>query len=439
MLLFAAGSICNAQEASLSAATQQPTQLVSCGLFSDSRVSRLVLPKQESTAIRIMASRYLDLLQAQEGYNRSGLSLVAYDGTDFVPAGFSDDSGMYYYILLIARRFPLSLARSVSVFFVGTLVGSCVVAFVGLLRILCSWKSKIFGLSVLAGLALLAYRVGDVYVFEFAVPIAVIPWVWWQGRQRSGNWLGAVLFVVAGLVIGWATTVRTTAGVPTLLLVLVLIATQLKVKNKRKVAYISVMLAAVLSPILFLRRVENKRDAFLLSHTDIRAEDLRRHMFWHLAYSGLGFISNPYVTGGVCDDVAKANVHTLAPDVPYLSRRYDEILRREVIAIASEHLSVVFFNVTAKLGVVVIIIAIFGSIGLTAAFVRPLDDKVWIIVLPALVVCVAPVILFVPSPPYLVGVITLSALASVFCLDEALQPALAAVPPVAQPVVGTPA
>jgi hypothetical protein len=426
IVLLAVGYICCAQE--VPAATEQPTELVSCGLFSDSRVRPLVLPHQEPTVIRIMTSRYRDLLQAQDGYNRTGLYLVAYDGTDFVPAGFSDDSGMYYYILLIERWFHLSFAQSVSAFFVSVLVASCVVGSVGLVRVLRSRKSKILALPMLAGLALLAYRLGDVYVFEFAVPIAFVPWIWWQIRQHGPNWRAAALLVVAGLVVGWATTVRTVAGIPTLLVVLVLVATQFKVENKRKIAFISLVLAGVLSPILFLRHVENKRDAFLLSHTGIQPENLRRHMFWHLAYTGLGFVSNPYVPGGVCDDVAKAKVLAIAPDAPYLSRRYDEVLRHEVVAIASEHLSVVFFNVAAKLGVVVLIVAIFGSVGLVTIIVWPVGKKVWAIFLPALVVCVAPVILLAPSPPYLMGVITLSAMAGVFCLDEALQPAFAAVP-----------
>ena len=423
VLLLSVGSICRAQE--VSTPPPQPPQLVSCGMFSDSRVSPLLLPQREPAAIRIMPSRYRDLLQAQEGYNRSGVYLVAYDGSDFVPAGFSDDSGMYYYIVLIGRLFHLSLAQSVSIFFMSILVASGVVGAVGLLSALQSPKSKIVALSILGALTILAYRMGDVYVFEFAVPIAVIPWVWWQIRQRSQSWRTTVLLAVVGMIIGWATTVRTAAGIPTLLLVLVLIATKFKVENRTKVVFASLVLATVLAPILWLHHVESNRNDFLLSHTEIPKVDLTRHVFWHLAYTGLGFLSNPYVPGGVCDDVAKAKVQAIAPGTPYLSRRYDEVLRHEVVAIASQHVSLVVFAVAAKLGVVVVIVAIFGSVGLIAALIRSPDGKVWATFSPGLVAAAMPVILLAPSPPYLMSVITLSAMAGVFCLDEVLHPAFA--------------
>jgi hypothetical protein len=426
LVLLVIGSACCAQGAS--AATEESPQLISCGLFSDSRVSPLMLPQQEPTAIRIMTSRYRDLLQAQDGYNRTGLYLVAYDGTGFVPAGFSDDPGMYYYILLVGQLFHLNLAPSISTFFVSALVASCVIGFIGLLRVLRSWPSRLLGVLTLGGLALLAYRLGDVYVFEFAVPITVIPWVWWQARRCGQDWWAIVVFLVAGLAVGWATTVRTIAGIPTLLVVLVLVATQLKIQNKRKFALISLVLVGVLSPILVLRHLESKCDAFLRSHTEIRAENLRRHMFWHMAYTGLGFVSNPYVPGGVCDDIAKAKVHAIAPDAPYLSRAYDQILRHEVVVIASDHLSVLFFNVAAKLGVVMMIVAIFGSVGLITVLAQRVGRTIWATFSPALLACIAPVILFVPSPPYLMGLITLSAMTGMFCLDETLQPAFAAAP-----------
>jgi len=422
VLLLAATAVCNAQEVQPTSA--QPQQLEPCGLFSDFRVTPLLVPQPERTAVRIMSSRYRDLWQAQDGYERTGIDLVAYDGTTFAPAGFSDDSGMYYYVLLISRIFHLSLPRSISMFLVSALFLSAVIGLLGLQTALQTWQCKILVFVVLGGLTLLAYRLGDVYLFEFAVPITVIPWVWWEVRRRAQTWRTSLLLLVVGCVIGWGTTVRTVAGIPAFVVVLVLVATQFKAGNKRKLVMTCLVVAGALFPILLLHQLEAKRNTFLLSRTAIQPENLSRHMFWHLAYTGLGFVSNPYVPGGVCDEGGKAKVWAIAPDAPYLSRKYNDVLRREVIMIASEHLSLVFFTIAAKLGIVVAIVAIFGSVGLVTALLQPVDKRIGLIFLPALLASGLPILLVAPSPQYLMGLITLAAIYDVFCFDEAFQSAL---------------
>ena len=431
VFLLTAGPVCSAKQAELPAAQTQ--QLEPCGLFSDLRVPSLLVPGSEPTAIRIMPSRYRDLRQTKDGYDRTGVALVAFDGTTFVPAGFSDDPGMYYYILLISRAFHLSLARSISAFFVTVLVLSAVVGFSGLLLVLRGWPSRIFGIATLIGLTFVAYRLGDVYLFEFAVPIAVIPWIMWQVWRRTHDWRTNMLLVVVGVVIGLGATVRTVAGVPALLFVLVLVATQFKVGNNRKVISTCLLSAGVLCPVVYLHHVESERNAFLLTRTAIQADDLSRHAFWHFAYIGLGFVNNPYVPGGVCDEIGKAKVRAIAPEAPYLSGLYDGILRHEVLAIAADHLSFVFLTIAAKLGVVVVIIAVFGSVGLVAVLFRPVSKSVWATFWPALLASGLPVVMVAPSPQYLVSLITFASMCSVFCFDEALQPVLAYTPEAVEP------
>jgi hypothetical protein len=425
LFLFAASIICSAKQGDLPEARTQ--QLEPCGLFSDLRVPPLLVPISEPTAIRIMPSRYRDLWQARDGYDRTGIDLVAYDGTSFTPAGLSDDSGIYYYIVLISRTFHLSLARSISVFFVTVLALAVAAGCSGLLLVLRSWPSRIVGLVALSGLTLLAYRLGDVYLFEFALPVALIPWVVRQVRQRTHDWYTNVLFAAVGVVIGLGATVRTAAGIPTLVLVLVLVATQFQIRSSGRIVLACLVLAGALCPVIFLHHLEGKRDSFLLKQTAIHAEDLSRHTFWHFTYIGLGFVSNPYVPGGVCDEIGKAKVRAIAPEVPYLSRRYDDILRHEVILIAAEHPSLVLFTIAAKLGIVVVIVAVFASVGLVAAFFRPIDKSAGAIFGSALLAAGLPVLLVAPSPQYLMSLITLAGMYGVFGLDGALQPVLARV------------
>src|SRR5690348_5193735 len=72
-----------------------------CGTFSDYLVH--VGPANQSSTlstpklpVSFMFSRSRDLRRVSEGYSRTGLPLVAYDGTSFLPAGPSDDLGLYY-------------------------------------------------------------------------------------------------------------------------------------------------------------------------------------------------------------------------------------------------------------------------------------------------------------------------------------------------------
>jgi len=432
LLLLVATAICGAQEGRPPSAQIQP--LEPCGLFSDLRTPPLLVPRFEPTAIRIMSSRYLDLWQVNDGYNLTGVDLVAYNGVTFVPAGYSDDLGIYYYIPWISRAFHLSLAHSISIFLVSALVLSVASGSLGLLLVLRSWPSRIVGLMVLGVLTFLAYHYGDVYLFEFAVPVALVPWIVRQARRQTHSWHTGALLAIAGLVIGLAATVRTAAAIPTLLIVVVLIATQFQVRRSRKIALTALSLAFALWPVLFLHHLANKRNHFLLGQTSIQPQDLNRHTFWHFAYIGLGFISNPYVPGGVCDDIGKLRVRAIAPEAVYLSDQYDAVLRNEVIATVTAHPPLVFFTLAAKLGILIVIIAAFGGLAIVAAIYRPIDKRILATFVPALGVSALPILLVAPSPHYLMSIFTLAALYGTFSFDSIFLPDVGSAPEaIAQP------
>jgi hypothetical protein len=404
-------------------AVAQDQQLEPCGLFSDLRTPPLLVPKSERTAIRIMPSRYLDLWEAKDGYDRTGVDLVGYDGKRFIPAGYSDNLGIYYYIPWISRKFHVSLARGISIFFASALILSVAAGGLGLWLALQSWPSRVVGLMVLGILTILAYHYGDVYLFEFAAPVALIPWIMRQAGRQTHNWRTSVLFAFVGLVIGLAATIRTSAAVPTLLVVAVLVATQFKVRNSRKIALAGLSLAFALVPFLFLHHLGDKRDSFLLSQTSIQPRDLESHTFWHFAYIGLGFVSNPYVPGGVCDDIGKLRVRAISPAAVYLSDQYDDILRDEVMSIVIQHPLLLFFNLSAKVGILMVIITAFGGLAIVAAFYHPVEKSIVATFWPALGVSALPILLVAPSSHYLIGVFTLAAMYGVFSFDKAFQPA----------------
>jgi hypothetical protein len=394
-----------------------------CGLFSDVRAKPIVVPDFGHTAIRIMPSRQKDLWNTANGYQRTALNLVAYDGKVFGSAGYGDDPGLYLYIPWLSRHLHLSLATTISLFFLTALIASAIFGGWGLIVTLRGWPSRFVGIVGLGALVVIAYRVGDVYIFEFAVPVCLVPWAFrLLGQTRTQKWILGLFLVSAGLILGAAATVRGVAGMPTLAFVLILLATRRGFSGARRRVLASLLLLGVLCPFVFLYRSNRAGASFLVNQAGLESGDLSRHAFWHFAYIGLGFISNPYAPGGVCDDVGKLKVQSIAPDASYLSRRYDDVLRREVFEIAKEVPLLVLFTVAAKLGIVMIVIVLSANLGLLAVFVRPKAISVEISFWVAVSLSVLPVLLLAPASQYLLGIVTFSALYGVFSIDHALQP-----------------
>src|SRR2546429_1481320 len=66
-----------------------PTSLAEVGAIRQS----LRTERQPATLFTLMPARYQQLRRAFEGYQRTGVPLVAFDGNSFYGAGFSDDLG----------------------------------------------------------------------------------------------------------------------------------------------------------------------------------------------------------------------------------------------------------------------------------------------------------------------------------------------------------
>lgn len=393
-----------------------------CGILSTFPVRMPVVPNIQPTAIRVMPSRYEDLQQAQEGYRRTGLDLLAFNGKSYLPAGLGDDSGIYYYIPWLSRTFHVALGSSVSLFLVCAFVLSVALAACGFILVLRGWRSRTIGLIALCGLSLLAYRIGDVYLFEFALPAVAVPWLLHPVWQRATWWISGMCFGILGIAIGIAWTIRTTAAIPTCLFLVLILATYFRAPRRRKVLLAGWAVAGALLPILFLRAVAEPRNRFLVDRAGFQSENLVRHMMWHFAYIGLGFLNNPYVPGGVCDDVGKVKVKAINPQAAYLSQSYDQVLRREVMRVAEQSPTLVLFTLAAKLGLMLVVIGTFSNAGLLAAVFRPkpwgLDLAFWA----AIAISIPPLLLFAPEPQYLVGLCSWAALYGVFSIEHALQP-----------------
>jgi hypothetical protein len=395
-------------------------QLHACSTFSDYFIVEHSHPIASSNLhYSIMPSRYQDLNEAMTGNRLSGQSMVAFDGSKLVPAGYTDDPGIYLLIPWVSRHLHMTLAASVTTFFLSSLGLAILSGCLGFWFSLKSKLGRLLGVTGVLLLGLIAYRTGDVYLFEFAVPVALLPWALHFVSNDLNSKGFSVYMCVTGLLIGTAGVIRTSAALPTLFFLMVLSLFG-STRLKRRAAVLSFLLCGFLLPNLYFYELALNRDAYLANAYVDRHVETTRHVFWHFAYIGLGFLSNPYVPGGICDEVGKARVHEIDPNAIYLSAAYDRVLQRETLATVWHHPIIAVFTLFAKVGIVACLFAAFANIGLLAAFFHRKSAQVELAFWAALTICAGPLLVMAPLPLYSVGLISWATIYGIVSLDYAM-------------------
>lgn len=381
---------------------------------------RMPSPNYPRPWIRIMPSRYHDLSEAVEGYRHSAVPLVALTKEGYKPAGYGDDVGLYYFVPLLGRVFQLDLTRSISIFFGFSFVLCFAVGGVGLMLFCQTVAARVIAGIAWVLLAIVVYHLGDVYLFEGAIPIVLIPWFLYLLRENHGGLLTKFL-LMAGLALGTVSLIRGDAALPTLVFLTAGIFLCTPVATRRKIAFLALLAFGVAVPNVAFRHVTSQRNRFLTAYANVNPVDLERHTFWHLAYLGLGYVNLPGLPLETCDEVGKMKVASVAPQASFLTKAYDDVLRAEVLDIVPHHPFAVLLSVLAKVGTTLLVILMFANIGILAAFVYPksraLDEAFW----SALVVVVMPLVIVVPQWQYLVGVISLATIYGVVSIEHALR------------------
>ncbi len=402
---------------------REPTsELIPCGKFSSVflRQQDIRYGEQPPTHVGLMAARWSTLQLSLAGYQRTGVRLVGWDGSRLVPAEYKDDSGFDFFIPPLASAFRLSLAKSVDFFIGGILISGYLLGLIGLLLLFKSWWARCLAIFEVLLLAVLCLRIGDVYVVQSSIAMAAIPWVLYFSRKWQSEWQFP-FFLVLGVALGISNFVRAQSGTTVLMFCLPLLAFYGDTSPKRRVLLLASLLAGSAASTLYFRHAFVVRDAYIQSHQSDYLPAPRQHPVWHSVYIGLGFVSNPYVPGGYCDQVGVDKVHSLSPNTAFLSPEYDRILAQQVYQLAKSHPSVLMINLAAKLGILQLLALLAGNVGLLAAiwYRKPLslDVASWMTVgfgaLPGL--------LAVPTPSYVLGAITVLVLYGLVSADHALE------------------
>jgi hypothetical protein len=357
--------------------------------------------------IGIAPSRRADLIETIAGYERSKTPLVAFDGKQFIPAGFSDDPGLYYIVPVLGRILHTNLGESITIFYLSLLGIAFAISALGFVMILSGWLNRIIAIGWLLVVAIVVFAIGDLYLVEFALPAVLVPWsLWWvySGSRKSRVGFGLFLFT-AGFLMAGAQLLRLTAGPPAIVFMATLLLLCLRASPKRKLAAFAILLAGFLIPRAYFDHLVSQRDQFLTIQSSSVPAGFSRHHFWHSAYMGLGFLRNAYVQGS-CDDFNKDKVRSISPSAAYLSADYDHVLKQETLAIVRRHPMLVLFSVGAKMGIILTVVLVFGNVGLL--FIRRRAVLLQVALWAPLLVSMIPLLIVVPLKLYFVGVIAYS-------------------------------
>jgi hypothetical protein len=359
--------------------------------------------------VRLMEAREIWLKYTIEGFNRSGVNLVAFDGAHFSVAGFGDDSGLYLFVPVIARWFNLQLVTAANLFLLGSVALGVSVGFVGLAKYTTTRFALAFAFWQLTWFTALLCFFGDIYVFEGLVVIAIVPWLFYLLEEYNSLTSLAVFCVLVGPVIGTAFLIRGYAGGSVIILSVGLIALESGATKLHRMMAILLLLLSTCTPFLIAQHFYRERDQFLRSqpHSIVYGA---RHPFWHTVYIGMGFVPNSYVPG-YQDKFAGDKAKELVPAAQYLSPEYESALRGEVFRIARASPLLMLEEITAKAGVILVLLLLAINFGIM--YVGHESRTVKLTFGAAILFESSIGLLAIPNPKYLFGLIALAALYSV--------------------------
>jgi hypothetical protein len=360
------------------------------------------------TRIGMLGDRYSEVSEALQGWNETGVPLVGKfnDRWEAVPCG--DDTGLFYIVPLLARQTGWSADRSLDAFLLGMIAVSATAGMAGLWLTASGVWPRILAVVPIAGTAYLSYKMGDVYVVQGSVVLISIPWLLYALKAGVRSWLRFLIIFLLGIGLGLAQWIRTQSGSAVLVFFAILVCFS-SLRRSIKLLLSATLLIGMSLPLLYEQFPLHERDRFLVTHRPGYQPSLNHHVFWHMAYLGLSYLTNPYVPAWR-DSVAVEVVQAADPSAIYGGEEYEAILRSRVEELVRRDHRFVFYTVAAKCGVLACMLLLSINIGLAAAISRPKPRAMELAFWVAMVFAASPGIIAIPLPQYVLGMITLALL-----------------------------
>jgi hypothetical protein len=370
------------------------------------RQVRTIVPIK--TKIGMMGDRYSEVSEALLGWNETGVPLVGKfnDRWEAVPCG--DDTGLFYIVPLLARQTGWSADRSLDAFLLGMIALSATVGLAGLWLTASGVWLRILAIVPIAAAAYLAYKMGDVYVVQGSVVLISIPWLLYALKAGVRSWLRFLIVFLSGISLGLAQWIRTQSGPPMLVFFAILVCFS-PFRRSLKILLSATLLIGMSLPLLYEQFPLHERDRFLVTHRPGYQPSLSHHLFWHTAYLGLSYLTNPYVSAWRDLDAVQY-VQTVDPNVTYGGEKYEALLRSRVEEIIHRDHKFIFYTVAAKAGVLACMLLLCINVGLAAAISCPKSLGTELAFGLATTFAALSGIIAIPVPQYVLGMITLALL-----------------------------
>lgn len=312
---------------------------------SDASLIRQKVP----TRFNLMASRYVEIVQASRGFYCTGTVAVAFNGHNYFQAGKTDDPGIAELIPTISSLMRMSLADTFDLTSLVVISSGLLIGYAGFWRLFPDKRARWAGAAVFLCLGLAEAKVADVYIFQTSPLIAGIPWGLHFALSRRFFPLYASAALLA-FCCAWCSLVRIGTTPICMVFLVTLFIGRCRVP-KMFLPLLLILLACVPS-VLVERHLIARRDA-LLTSLGGTATTVNNHPIWHAIYTGLGFVPNSEVRA-FNDSVALDKVRSIDPTAPYTSPKYEAILRREVLRMAKHKPMLLIENLAAKTGIVLL-------------------------------------------------------------------------------------
>jgi hypothetical protein len=359
-----------------------------------------------NTRILMLGDRYQEVNEALSGWGATGVPLIGRVDGRWEPVPCGDDTGLFYLVPLLARMTDWTVNRSLDAFLLGVVIVSAITGLTGLWLATPRIEGRILAAVPMLLGAYLSYKMGDVYVVQGSVVLMLIPWIVICLRTGVRSWHRFLIAFLSGMVLGLAQWIRTQSGSSVVVFFSVLVFLSI-LPRSRKLSLLLALLAGMTVPLLYAGLVTDGRDRFLAAHQPGYQPSVNRHLIWHTAYLGLGYLTNPYVAEWR-DSLAVKYVQAIDPSAIYGGKEYEAILRSRVIEIARHHPRFIVSTIAAKAGVLALILLLCINVGLPAAIFNPkplcLEVSFWL----AMAVAALPGIVAIPEPQYVLGMITLA-------------------------------
>jgi len=361
----------------------------------------------------MMPSRLISLQLTFQGLERTGVPLVGYNGTHLVPGCIDDDIGLYVIVPRLAQWFHTSITQAAHYFLLAVLVGAALCASAAFCALYPAWPNRVLALLGTGLLTIINLRLDDIYLVPSACIIALVPWAYYLARKNTQSSWNSLLFV-AGLVTGCAHYLRAHAGTAALLVVLALFLQNAHPRILRLVVALLCLCTGLALPISYFEHQKQRYYTFVETHMPEHVTVRVRHSFWHIAYMGLGFITND-LNLSYDDMVASQKALSVNPQAgSSTTDLHEAVLRAEVLHLLKTKTFYVVRVLVAKLSLIIFYLLLFGFLGILAFWRQRLPLSYLPSFAVGLLWSSLPGLLAIPSFYYLSGFISLAGVISIF-------------------------